>query len=260
MAESREKLDALASVISSFLNNPKSTFNSYEYAWSVGNAARNSLPVSAITFDWAEYDQDTKTGNKNLRHHLSEIWQAATDSEKNALANWIVKDWGGIKGNKPKTIQAHIDLIESDDEIPLKGIASSSKILSIKAPETFAIYDARVAAALNAIQICIDSEQAFQPLHFPYLDSRNSKITAFCRVANKSMLLENGFSEVTKKHVYQRYLSLLHKITNRLNTNRKPEKIQIIDIEMYLFSEAEALCDQAQTTINGQWNQTGNTQ
>ena len=57
-----------------------------------------------------------------------------------------------------------------DPSTPLSGISSFSKILAIKGPDKYAIYDARVAVSLNAIQIIY---QISSGVAFPYVLGRN---------------------------------------------------------------------------------------
>ena len=117
------------------------------YNWPVGAKAREGLS----TFKWHE-----KSGNLEeciaLKQHLTDAWSRADVAEKAKLAKWIVADWGGVRSNRPITLQGHLDQIENDSR-PLKGVASYSKILSVVNCTQYAIYDARVAVSLNAVQL-----------------------------------------------------------------------------------------------------------
>jgi hypothetical protein len=75
--------------------------------------------------------------------------------------------------NRPEKLQGYI--AAGDDELAgsgTAGIASWSKLLAIRAPEKFAIFDARVSVALKALQIVQDHER---PIFFPTLPSKNTK-------------------------------------------------------------------------------------
>lgn len=160
------------------------------------------------------------------------------------IVRWIISDWGGIRGNKESTLEKYyIRSLQKDPETPLSGIASFSKVLSIIDPLKYAIYDARVAVSLNAIQL-VFSELSGEA--FPYLPGRNN-ITG-----NWSPRAPRGFSKsdaasiktlssppynwekIQRDETYYRYLELLNSISENLG-------IPLYELEMTLFSQAEVL-------------------
>ena len=65
-----------------------------------------------------------------------------------------MSNWGGVRANRDATLAAYA--ASSDEELLRRGVvgvASWSKILVIRKPERYVIHDARVGAALNALQI-----------------------------------------------------------------------------------------------------------
>lgn len=151
------------------------------------------------------------------------------------LAKWIVSDWGGIRGNKDATIQAYVDRINSKSKFgELKGVASYSKILSFKDPSQYAIYDARVAISINAIQLILGQKQG---LAFRYLPGRNKTLKIYRNDTRTlyATLIERGWTGMHPDDTYQQYVSLLQKMTKRLNG------VAMYELEMCLFADAESL-------------------
>jgi hypothetical protein len=93
------------------------------------------------------------------------------------VAIWYVRDWGGVKSNRKETLDKYVGLSEADlTALNMQGVATWSKILAVQNPDTYAIFDARVSAALNAIQLAKGIETS---ILFPQLASRNTKIKKF---------------------------------------------------------------------------------
>lgn len=92
-------------------------------------------------------------------------------------ANWIVQEWGGIKGGDDKLFQQLIKdfLVHiNDDEKQFKRIASVTKVVSHMYPEKHIIYDSRVATSMNWILLSENAGKKF----FPIPEGRNSKLAA----------------------------------------------------------------------------------
>lgn len=124
-------------------------------------------------FNWHE-TPGTMAECVAMKHHLTDNWATADAAERARLARWIVADWGGVLTNDPATINNYLQLFEADEfSTPLQGVASYSKILSVKDCRKYAIYDARVAAGLNAVQLLMSAEN---PLFFHYIPGRNTTI------------------------------------------------------------------------------------
>jgi hypothetical protein len=139
-------LDQLLSEIEAQLSCPQSNFPAYD--WPVTRSAWAKLSTG---FDNSSMSDPAQL-NIALRHHLKERWSEANDVERLRLANWIVADWGGIKKNDPFTIEAHLArALASKPTTPFKGVSSYSKILAVRDPEQYGIYDSRVASFLILI-------------------------------------------------------------------------------------------------------------
>ena len=179
-----------------------------------------------------------------LKQHLTQEWARATEvATKKQLSQWIVSDWGGVHTNGPDTIDNYITSITAGNfPMPLQGVASYSKILSIVDCQKYAIYDARVVASLNALQLLMN---VHSPLFFKYIPSKNSNINGnkkgkgFMKIFPKKKLVERGWTVVPADESYTTYLELLHSLKNDFTGH------EIYHFEMTLFSMAPELCKQA---------------
>mgnify|MGYP006947046805 CR=1 FL=1 len=148
------------------------------YAWSVGPKARAKLeeilgrPVAC----WQA--STPAVVNRDLRSLMRDVMN---DPEKDAvtagrLYGWIVADWGGVRRNRSEVEtwaapsfgwHAGYDdavLLAYADRVGAKRISSWSKVFAFAAPDRHAIYDSRVAVALNlALEHLGESERFFMP-------------------------------------------------------------------------------------------------
>lgn len=183
--------------------------------------------------------------NVELKKYLNQQWLQADHEERIRLSKIIVADWGGVKTNRSETLEAYVDeLGKSQPATLLKGVASYSKIYSITDMNKYAIYDARVAACLNAVQW---NYQVNKGVAFNYISGRNNttghatKKIGFVhqepfKVKN---LIAGGWSRVKRDETYQVYLSLLQ------NCLKKLPEYSLHDLEMVLFANAETECIKA---------------
>lgn len=184
--------------------------------------------------------------NIKLKEQISKLWM---NGDKRIIAEWIVRNWGGIKGNRPETLDRYVSIIQNNNGHKgnggfgkqIKGVASYSKILMATNPEKYAIYDARVAVSLNAIQLIDKTENG---LAFNYLSGRNritgdnSKKRGFSsdpKYKVASLIKTHGFSRIQRDGTYGVYLDLLHKVKTHF-----PD-YKLYHLEMALFADAEAL-------------------
>jgi len=183
-----------------------------------------------------------------LKKELCSQWKKAVE-EKNQkkreeITKYIVKDWGGIKRFKKTEKYAEYAKNDADknlDElsISLTGIASYSKVLSIANPSRFAIFDARVAVSIVAIQLLSETDKG---IHLGFLNGRN-KIVGY----NKEKWGFSQKDDFKKEHVrfdnwekpkpidvYKMYLEILRKDAAELSKDMS-------ELEMALFTDAEEL-------------------
>ena len=203
------------------------------YSWSLPKFFYEGSPLKMSGSNFSK--------NVKIKHKLHEIWQKEKNSRKN-IVRWIIKDWGGIKGNKDSTLNFYnIEANKNSPATPYKGIASFSKVLSIRNPYEYAIYDARVAVSLNAIQLI---ENISEGSAFPYLSGRNNitghiqKKIGFSNQKESAIktLTNNPYnwSKISEENVYSYYIHLLGEIAKEL-------RCPLYELEMSLFSDAEKL-------------------
>lgn len=148
------------------------------YDWKVGSKARVKLDAILGRPAPCWNGGDAAKINQDLRSFLATtLSDAATGRAKAAqLYGWIVADWGGVRRNR-QDVEAwaalengwHGDygdevLLAYADRVGTKRISSWSKVFAFAAPDRHAIYDSRVAVALNlALEQLGEAERFFMP-------------------------------------------------------------------------------------------------
>lgn len=183
--------------------------------------------------------------NVELKKYFNKLWLNSSYDERLDLAKKVVSDWGGVKSNQLETLRSYIDELETKaPATPLKGVASYSKIFSIMNMERYAIYDARVAACLNAVQFNFGVKNG---LAFNYISGRNKttgdatkKIGFVYQESFKiKSLVSSGWNRIQINETYQIYLDVLQRCLTHL------PKYKLYDLEMVLFANAEEECAKA---------------
>lgn len=186
--------------------------------------------------------------NVELKLYFSREWSKSSDEDKIKLAKIIVSDWGGVKGNHPETLAKYVSNINAGiPETPIKGVASYSKIYSITDMNEYAIYDARVACCLNAVQFNYGVKVG---LAFNYISGRNNvtghsgkKIGFVYQDEFKTEnLISNGWGKIKLNDTYATYIKLLKECLKFFPT------YGLHDLEMVLFANAEKECLKAMNT------------
>ena len=189
--------------------------------------------------------------NVSLKKFLHECWTRTNgDGERLKIASLVVKDWGGVKNNKLETLKKYVDELISDlPSTPIKGVASYSKIFSIANLDKYAIYDARVAACLNAVQWNF----GVKGLAFNYIPGRNNTTGhsgkrigfVYQEQFKTESLISCGWGEIEKEKTYETYLKVLKECHSHF------ENYNLYDLEMVLFANAGTECRKAIKSING---------
>jgi hypothetical protein len=181
-------------------------------------------------FAWDGGTQAQK--NVALRKHYNLKWLAASKqgclASKEAIARQYIVDFGGIRKNSDGRISHYAKA--SDEELAdgkLAGVASWSKLLSIRDPAVYAIYDARVAFSLNAIQA---QRLGHVSVWWPLLSTQNATLK---RVQRLFVNIKPGSEHRIKSRVaYRCYMeALTHAVGSGI-----PD-----DGEMILFAMAPKL-------------------
>ena len=172
--------------------------------------------------------------NRSLKEELNKAWESEADRiKKGEIIKYYIQDWGGIRTNSVDSMKIYMQ--SSPDSLIAfgkKGIPSWSKALVIHNPQLYAIFDARVSASFNCLQIIYDVENKEL---YPNLASRNRTISEGHRMI-KRISKQNNWMKVNKTTFYLDYLTLLKKVARNRNTD-------ISTIEMLLFAKAEYLIE-----------------
>lgn len=187
--------------------------------------------------------------NLSLRRLMSEENQNADDNRKVQLAIWYVEKWGRVtaRSNNPNKIAAFRKGVSAfavldPKVVAARGknrIASWSKVLSYRDYDNCAVYDARVAGSLNAIQIVYGDGLKHR---FPALGTDGAAAEAF-----QAVLAETGNSTrpIPSSGVYDLYCALLRQQWHRIPMDMKAHAIDWQGLEMALFHHSHALFEQA---------------
>lgn len=215
------------------------------------------IPRLSSTYNWKipNINGFTYAGERGylqnivLKAYLKTLWDnATTEEEKFQIAKTIVSDWGRVRTNKNDTLIKYVNSVSRNNTpTPLRGVSSYSKILSIIHPNRFAIYDARVAACLNAIQI---NANLTQGLAFNYVPGRNNvtgnttKKIGFTQTPKFSTkrLVQSGWFPIRRNETYMRYIELL------ASCLKERPHYSLMSLEMALFANAESECRKAMTS------------
>jgi hypothetical protein len=205
------------------------------YVWEINEA---KVPAGVGLKDGSPYER-----NVQLKRQLNQKWKHGNSEERREIIKYYISDWGGIRTNSEQKIALYSS---SDPEALISlgkgGVASWSKALCIYSPEDYAIFDARVSASLNALQIINNTKQKTL---FPCLPSRNKTIAKAKSLFQGKFKKEN-WGIAKDREYYQTYVQLL-KIAK---ADLLDKTIEIYTLEMLLFAFAEKLITKAFPNIN----------
>lgn len=103
-------------------------------------------------------------------------------------------------------------------------------------PLEYAIFDARVSASLNALQV-IHRERIGRPVRFPLLASRNTDVRRTEKLLRRHM--QDHAWPTTRTGFYVDYLTLCQSVAVRLGEPGRP--LPVYAVEMALFAHTEEL-------------------
>jgi len=201
------------------------------YAWSF---SPEGVPAGVSLTDTPGADWHAR--NVALKHALHAGW-CAMPAHRADLERYYVVDWGGVRSNRPETLalyhgsDAQANIARGD-----RGIASWSKALCVRDPHRFAIFDARVSASLNALQI-IHRTRIGTPRRFPLLASRNGEVVRGAGLLRQHFR-EHGWPRVDRGF-YDDYLKLCRAVGERTGSPGAP--MPVYAAEMALFAHTEEL-------------------
>lgn len=218
------------------------------YRWAINNNAKNQLQnllrgscAKSSIDEFNDFCENHQwyDANVKLRKLFAEYFSA--NEMDLPVAKWIVQAWGGINGNHEQRLSEYLKRYfstNSEMEYPQQGIATYSKLLAFRHPDKFAIFDARVAASINAILIMTDGDRKPDRI-FPLLPTQNGQVRNF-----NTQLQQMQIPPIDD--FYQAYLNLLKQAAGVLDTENG---LALLDVEMLLFGNAERLVEEAKLAI-----------
>lgn len=198
------------------------------YQWR--NINPRYLPNGIVLSKGNQYAQ-----NVSLKQQLCAHYSAGNEDTKIAVTRYYIAVWGGVKRNSAEKIRNY-SLTPPNHLIAngVKGIASWSKALCIRNPNEYAIYDARVALSLNAIQVVYRVEN---PILFPLLTGQNKLINNGSKRIRRHAC-EYGWAETQEEQFYQQYNAILSSVANALEVNHYTLEMLLFAYAPYLLSAA----------------------
>jgi len=188
--------------------------------------------------------ESTYQANVKLKKYFNLTYNECKNiQEQINIAELIIKKWGRIYGTQEKTIKEFIKNFNSRKTFPHKNVSIYSKLYSMIDLDNYAIYDSRVAACLNALQLNLRIKEGYV---FNYINGRNNIIgnsrkkigfTQIKKFNEKNISKDENWIRIEKVDNYKFYLDYINKIKKVLD-------IELYDIEMILFSDAENQCIQ----------------
>jgi hypothetical protein len=170
--------------------------------------------------------------NIDLKAKLSSLWERSTLATRMDIARYYVADWGGVKRNHETTLSVYVHAAAQDQLPALPGIASWSKVFTAADARRYAIFDARVALSLNALQLEPGNRERFL---FPDLPSQNRTVKAAAK-AVRAQALAQGWTKLRADTVYPMFLQVLREAADGL-----PQPLPLATAEMVLFAHAPNL-------------------
>jgi len=206
---------------------PRSQKSKERLAQSISLLISDDAAVSALSV------LDKNAFNLKIRELISPKLREGKSDQSTHIANWIVRDWGGIN-NGNGAISGWVDQLRNFEhenidefvkEMGVNRVSSWSKILAFSDPVNHAIYDARTAVALNCAL-----EHLGVDCRFSMPVSRNRTM-----IAVRSMLLPQIRGN---ERGYTAYIDLLKAISKTCDLGDN-----ILKVEMTLFANAPLIAE-----------------
>ena len=131
--------------------------------------------------------------NVELQDAMNDYWNATVgdDAAQDAFGLWVIQSWGGIKSHKPETLTKYIYEAKNFASMDGKqGVGSYSKLMAAKNYEKFFILDARVAVALNVLQVDYFGGHRY---FFDVLGTQNKMISEFNKIYKRKQYAAIGY-------------------------------------------------------------------
>lgn len=200
------------------------------YPWAINTAF---LPDGIILDNGTNYEQ-----NIQLKWMLHGKFNRGSEESRLNLITYYISKWGGVRSNAAATLDIYttMDPKELIHVRKIKGIASWSKALCVRNPSQYAIFDARVSATLNLLQLQGLNEQ--ERRWFPRLSTRNKTITQINQLVRNA-----GGVYHSNEDVYNSYLSLIRTTAESLNTDIHTVEMTLFTYPMELYTQLPGIGD-----------------
>jgi hypothetical protein len=169
--------------------------------------------------------------NVELHDAMNEHWNhtVGDDGAQDAFGLWVIQSWGGSRKHKEDTLKKYLYEAKNFNSIDGKdGVASYSKLMAAKNCKKFFILDARVAVALNVLQLDYFGGHRY---FFDELGNQNKTISEFNKIYKRKQYAVIGYVPF-EGDMYSFFNELILKMADYLG-------VRGIEVEMMFFDNAE---------------------
>lgn len=241
--------------------------------WKIGKGVPNAaekLGLDAVNMD--ESLAATNALRSDVAKKIREVHRLdgnLRQSRMHELCNFVIRKWGSLISNKPRTIDAYArkytsanirDIsgigslkelrVQARCDFPLDGIASWSKWLNFVWPDWALIYDARIAFALNAIHVMKGADARAFPIppgRDSLLSTLDPQTLAALTYLNRQQKHIPGARDgeyvetlaewlkagtIPPADAYEFYLAVMQRVQDVIGRAKLPA---LVDVEMLLF-------------------------
>lgn len=173
------EIEIIAEKINSLTNNNLLSYLKKKSSWFSENLVsmenKNKYPYLDYGYEDFFFDNQIDKLDKEagLKFIVSEGLNDST-KDKELIAKWIIKTWGGIKGISDTSIKNIVENL-NNKKYSFNNISSWSKVHSFKNVDTDVIYDSKVIYSVNWLLLNLDNDYRF----FLQPEGRNKKLTTF---------------------------------------------------------------------------------
>lgn len=219
------------------------------YEWPVGARVRERLSQLTGMPIEPEPGETSMALNRRMRNIVQATLRDGKTSHEQAadLYDWIVAEWGGVRAGRDG-VRAWASpevawhgcyqdqrLMAFSDSQGRKRISSWSKIFAYAAPDEHAIYDSRVAVALNiALHRCGETARFFMPESKIYRPKSGAPRPNAVARARQTLGRDHGLG-------YRDYLVWAKAVREQLQAQGEP--VDLLTIEARLFAAAPDMAE-----------------
>ena len=240
------EIEIIAEKINSLTNNDLLSYLKEKSSWFseslVSMENKNKYPYLDYGYEDFFFDNKIEKLDKEagLKFIVSEGLNDST-KDKELIAKWIIKTWGGIKGISDSSIKTIVENL-NNKKYSFNNISSWSKVHSFKNVDTDVIYDSKVIYSVNWLLLNLDNDYRF----FLQPEGRNKKLTTFpinaiinfknTNLIDTSKRGSKAFEKIylEENEVYVKYREFVSLLNSKLWNDEYIDLTKLIGKKIYL--------------------------